>query len=105
MLLRLKILTHPGKSTFLPSQKLTFLGFIKHVAECKRWEERENAEFINFYLEKEFLKISELASLIGIVTATIPENKLGPLCYRASDKCKTRALKKSKSNFECRVTL
>ena len=59
----------------------------------------------NSYLEKEFLKIRVLASLIGTLTATFPGNKLGPLQYRALYKCKTYTLKKSKGNFECRVTL
>ena len=56
-------------------------------------------------LRKESLKTRELASLIGTLTATFLGNKLGPLYYRALDKCKTYALKKSKGNFECRVTL
>ena len=56
-------------------------------------------------LEKEFLKIRELASLIGTLTATFPGNKLGLLYYRALYKCKIYTLKKSKGNFECRVTL
>ena len=48
----------------------------------------------NFCLEKESLKIRELASLIGTFTATFPGNKLGLLYYRALDKCKIYALKK-----------
>ena len=42
---------------------------------------------------------------VGNVTATLPGNKLGPLYYSALNKCKTYSLKKSKGNFECRVTL
>ena len=59
----------------------------------------------NSYFEKESLKIRELASLIETLTVTFPGNNLGPLYYRAFDKCKTYALKKSKGNFECRVAL
>ena len=33
----------------------------------------------NSYLEKDSLKIRELASLIGSLTATFPGNKVGPL--------------------------
>ena len=44
----------------------------------------------NSYLEKDSLKIRELASLIGSLTATFPGNKVGPLSYRALDKCKSQ---------------
>ena len=57
------------------------------------------------YLKKESLKIKELASVVGTLTATFPRNRLGLLYYRALDKCKTYALKKSMGNFEYRVTL
>ena len=59
----------------------------------------------NSFLEKECLKIRELATLIGTLTATFPGKKLGPQYYRGLNKCKTYALKKSIDNSECSVTL
>ena len=47
-----------------------------------------------YYLERESLKIRQLASLIGTRTITFLGNKLGPLYYRALDKCKKYALKR-----------
>ena len=109
MFLRLGFLIHPDKCTFLPTQKLTYLGFIfdlvnmlLSVTDGKKDKIQGSS---NSCLQRESLKIRELASLIGTLTATFPGNKLGPLYYRALDKCKTYALKKSKGNFECRVTL
>ena len=51
-------------------------------------------------LKKESLKIGEISSLIWTLTATFLVNKVVPLYYRALDKCKTPALKKSNSNIE-----
>ena len=54
-------------------------------------------------LEKKSLKIRELASFIGTLTATFWGNKLDFLSYKALNTFKTSALKKLKSNFEWRV--
>ena len=109
MFLRLGFLIHSDKSTFSPTQKNTYLGFIFdsiNILLSVTDDKKEKIEkSCDSYLVKESLKIRELASLIGTLTATFPKNRLGPLYYRALDKCKTRALKKSKGNFECRVTL
>ena len=59
----------------------------------------------NSFLEKGCLKIRELATLIGTLTATFPGKKLGPQYYKGLNKCKTYALKKSIDNSECSVTL
>ena len=59
----------------------------------------------NSFLEKGCLKIRELATLIGTLTATFPGKKLGPQYDRGLNKCKTYALKKSIDNSECSVTL
>lgn len=97
------------KSTFLSTQKITYLGFIldsvnmfMSVIDDKK---KKIQKACNIYLEKESLKIRELVSLIEVITATFPENNIGPRYYRALDKFKTRAPKKSKGNFECGLTL
>ena len=107
--LRLGFLVHPDKSIFLLTQKITYLGFIYDSVNMSLSVTDDKKDKIqkscNSYLEKESLKIREVTSLIGTLTATFPGNKLGPLYYRALDKSKTYALKNSKGNFECRVTL
>ena len=50
-------------------------------------------------IQKKSLKITEIASLIGTLTATFPGSKLGPLYYRPLDKCKTSALKNQRITF------
>ena len=58
-----------------------------------------------FLSGKEVVKDQELASHMGTLTATFPENKLVPLYYRALDKCKTSGMKKSKDNSEAKMKL
>ena len=100
MLLRLGFLIHPDKSTFFATQKLTYLGFIfdsvNMLLSVTNDKKDKIQKLCNSYLQKESLRIRELVSLIGTLTATFPGNKLGPLYYRALDKCKT---------YVCRVTL
>ena len=79
MFLRLGFLIHPDKSTFLPTQKLTYQGFIfdsvnmlLSVTDDKKDKIQKSC---NSYLQNEPLKIRELASLIRSLTATFPGNK------------------------------
>ena len=108
MFLQLGFLRNPDKSTLLPSQEITYLGFIFNPANILLIVTDDKKEKIQqwciSFLEKESLKIRELASLIGTLTATFVGNKLGHLYYRALDKCKTSALKKQNSNFDYTMT-
>ena len=109
MFLLLGSLIHPDKSTFLPTQKITYLGFIfdsvNMLLSVTDDKKDEIQKLCNSNLEKESLKIRELASLIGTLTATFPGSKLGHLYYTTLHECKAYALKNSKGNFQCRVTL
>ena len=101
--LRWGFLIHPGKSIFLPKQKITYLGFILDSVNMLLSVTDGKRKYRSHV--KKSLEIREPASLIGTLTTNFTENKLGPPCYRALDKYKTCSPKKSKGNFECGVTL
>ena len=75
--------SHPDKSTFLSKQKIRYLRFLfdsvnmlLSVTDDKKDKIQKS---YNYCLKKKPLKIQELASLIGTLTATFT----GPLHYRA----------------------
>ena len=93
----LGFITHPDKSVLIPTQRLTYLGFILDSIEMKIFLTPEKAErLIKIYLEtidRPKPTIQEIASLVGMMTASFPGVMYGPLHYRRIDMDKNDALK------------
>ena len=105
----LGFITHPDKSVLIPTQRLTYLGFILDSIEMKIFLTPEKAErLIKTCLEtidRPKPTIQEIASLVGMMTASFPGVMYGPLHYRSIDMDKNDALKESKGNFNSHMTL
>ena len=88
---------HPDKNNSLPSKEITYLGFIFESASMflsvtyDKKEKIQNTCF--YYLEKESLKIRQLANIIGTLKATFPRKKSGSLYYIALHKSTTLNLR------------
>ena len=105
----LGLITHPEKSVLIPTQQLTYLGFILDSVEMKIFLTPEKIERLTKHcleiLNKSRPTIQEIASLVGMMTASFPAVMYGPLHYRSIDIDKNDALKQSKGNFSSHMTL
>jgi hypothetical protein len=103
----LGFISHPDKSVLIPTQRLTYLGFVLDSIEMKIYLTPEKADrLIKICLEtvnKPKPTIQEIASLVGMMTASFPGVMYGPLHYRSIDIDKNEALKQSKGNFNSRI--
>ena len=101
---RLGFVIHPEKSILIPTQEITFLGFISNSANMtvKLTPERalklKTARLEN--LEATTPLIRDVAWLLGIMTSSFPGVMYGALHYRALEMEKTCALKQNKGNFD-----
>ncbi|CAB4038826.1 Hypothetical predicted protein, partial [Paramuricea clavata] len=105
----LGLITHPEKSVLIPTQRLTYLGFILDSKEMKIYLTPEKTDRLIKLcvdiLKKPKSTVQEIASLVGMMTASFPAVMYGPLHYRSIDMDKNEALKKSKGNFNSSMTL
>ena len=99
----------PDKSQLIPTQKMTFLGFVIDSMEMtlKLTENKQNKIFT---LREEVIKskvqsIKKTASLLGNITTSFETVPWGPQYCRNVEHCKIEALKTAKGNFECRMSL
>jgi len=95
---------HLEKSVFIPTQSITFVGFIidSRLMTVKLTEEKmsqivENCEAM---LNKCEVTIREFVQLIGRMVASEPGVKFGPLYYKPLETVKDQALQISKGNFD-----
>ena len=101
---RLGFVIHPEKSILIPTQEITFLGFIFNSANMtvKLTPERalrlKTARLEN--LEATTPLIRDVARLSGLMTSSFPGVMYGALHYRALEMEKTCALKQNKGNFD-----
>ena len=106
---RLGFVIHPKKSILIPTQEITFLGFIFNSANMtvKLTPERalrlKTARLEN--LEATTPLIRDVARLSGLMTSSFPGVMYGALHYRALEMEKTCALKQNKGNFDRLMTL
>ena len=72
---------HPEKSVFIPSQKLTFLGFV--LDSIAMTVTREKVQRIlsvcATLLKTQMLTIKQVAEVIGILVSNFPGAQYGPL--------------------------
>ena len=105
----LGLITHPEKSVLIPTQRLTYLGFILDSREMKIYLTPEKTNRLIKHcvdiLKKPKSTVQEIASLVGMMTASFPAVMYGPLHYRSIDMDKNEAIKKSKGNVNSSMTL
>ena len=103
------LITRPEKSVLIPTQRLTYLGFILDSVEMNVYLTQDKTDRL-IKLCSEIISITEptiqtVASLVGMMTASFPAVMFGPLHYCNIDMDKNDALKHSKGNFDSRMTL
>ena len=105
----LGFVAHPDKSTFIPSQRLEFLGFILNSVEMTIRLTPEKATGLqtacNILLADPSPTIRELARVIGKIVSSFPGVRYGPLYYRSLERNKLTALHANRWNFDKKVTL
>ena len=106
---KLGLVVHPEKSTFIPTQVLTILGFVINSVAMTIQLTREKAAGLqnvcSELLEKSSLSIREVASVIGKIVASFPGVMHGALYYRQLEKDKSQALVRTNGNFDGLMSL
>ena len=106
---RLGFVIHPEKSILIPTQEITFLGFIPNSDNMKIKLTPERALKLKTAcqenLEATKALFRDVARLLGLMTSSFPGVMYGALHYRALEMEKTCALKQNKGNFDKPMTL
>lgn len=109
MLGKLGLVVHPDKSTFIPTQVLTILGFVINSVAMTIHLTREKATCLQNIctelLENSSTSIREVASVVGKIVCSLPGVMHGALYYRHLEKDKSQALLRSKGNFDDLMSL
>ena len=94
---------HPEKSVFIPSQKLTFLGFVLDSIAMTVTPTEDKAQRIRSVcatlLQTQMPTIRQVAEVIGILVSNFPGAQYGPLHYRHLERDKYLALIANKGDF------
>ena len=95
---------HPQKSVFEPTKTIQYLGVVINSETMKVHLTSERKSNLKAgcirLLRKDQCSIRDLAQVIGMIVASFPAVKHGPLHYRQLDKEKSAALKGSKGDFD-----
>ena len=94
---------HPVKSKFIPTQKITFLGFIIDTIKMTltlTTVKKEKIKHMGIGLTHKPVTIRMLSRFIGNLTASFEGVPHGRLHYRHLEDCKTIALKRLRYNFD-----
>ena len=88
---------HPEpKSSFYPTQKIEFLGFVigsvSMTITLTDTKKEKLKLFCSNILNTQMPKIRTIASILGKITSSFPAAKFGRLHYRGLERCKTAAL-------------
>ena len=97
---------HPTKSIFVPTQKITLLGFeigLKHDSNTNIQKERKHKNIAAALLLKQSCSIRTLASFLGNIVSFFETVPNGKLYYRNIEQQKIEALKTSKGNFDIKI--
>ena len=108
MLRSLGFCIHMKKSVLVPTQTITFLGFIVNSINMTISLTTEKREKIKKLCEQVLYMqctIRKLASLIGNIVASFPAVMYGPLYYRHLETDKAISLKKAKGDFDQHASL
>ena len=100
---------HTEKSKFIPTQCITFLGFILNSVQMTITLTLEKKEKIlnrcHEILKEDAVTIIFVSKLIGNLGAVFPAVTLGPFYYRALEMDKAKALRLSNGNYDASVRL
>ena len=100
---------HEGKSLFVPSQKVAFLGFVLDSINMTVSMKSDKAEkvktAISQLLRKERPQIGEVASVVRLMVSCFPGVKYAPLYYRALENDKKYALKQNGWNHDAHMQI
>jgi len=101
--------THPTKSVFLPTQTLTFLGFIldsvKMTISPTPEKIGKTVKACHQMVKKAAPLILEVARVIGLIISLFSGAEYGPLHYRVLEHDKTNALAANAGNFNMPMKL
>ena len=94
---------HPEKSVFIPSQKLTFLGFVlDSIAMTLTLTEEKVQRILSVcasLLKTQMPTFRQVAEVIGILVSNFPGGQYGPLHYRHLERDKYLALVANKGDY------
>ncbi|XP_067671070.1 uncharacterized protein [Haliotis asinina] len=100
---------HSGKSVLMPTQELTFLGFVINSSSMTFSPAPSKAHSVKqacaTLLNKDTCSIRDLAEVIGYIVACFPGVQYGPLHFRRLDNGKSRSLRIANGNFDSVVVL
>lgn len=100
---------HPNKSVFVPTQTLTFLGFILDSVKMTISPTPEKVEKIVKaccqMVKKAKPLILDVARVIGLIISMFPGAEYGPLHYRVLEHDKTNALAANAGDFNMPMKL
>ena len=106
---QLGFVIHPDKSVLIPTQRLTFLGFVLDSQSMTVALTGEQAvkvkEACQQLLQEKAITIWEVAKVLGLLTSSLPGLLYGPLHYRSLEMDKTQALKSNQGNFDSKMAL
>ncbi|XP_068724072.1 uncharacterized protein [Montipora capricornis] len=106
---QLGFVIHPDKSVLIPTQRLTFLGFVLDSQSMTVALTGEQAvkvkEACQQLLQEKAITIREVAKVLGLLTSSLPGVLYGPLHYRSLEMDKTQALKSNQGNFDSIMAL
>ena len=96
---------HPDKSVFVPTQKITFLGFIIDSVKMTitLTEERKEKIYDNcssLLQSNKDITVTELAQTIGTLVAAFTSVPLGQLFYRHLENSKVESLRRAYGDFD-----
>lgn len=92
---------HNEKSVLMPSQVLTFLGFVLNsvTMTVQLTESRKQKLKKACLLNKETCTVRKVAEVIGLIVPSFPGMEYGPLHHRSLERDKSNAMRESKDNF------
>ena len=100
---------HPDKSQLMPTQKMTFLGFVidstKMILKLSENKQKNTFALCEEVIKSKVQSIRKIACLLGSIFESFEVVPWGPLYYRNIELCKTEALKAAKVNFEYKMSL
>ena len=102
---KLGFVIHPHKSVMIPTQEITYLGFVLNstTMTIKLSDERrvKVIQACEAVLDGTAdYSIRNVARLVGLLISCFPAVKMGPLNYRCTEKEKVIALNKSNGNWD-----
>ena len=109
LLRELGFVIHPDKSVLIPSQEITFLGFVissKNMTLTLTAEKKIKIKaLLSDCLTKQRVTLRKVAKIIGNIVASFPAVTYGRLHYRHLERDKIQGLKFYKGDFEKEIVL